>query len=661
MKLGLAGRLVTASLVCAGSLTAQTPASDPSLARGIALVREGDLEGAIATLTTSIRALSGNPTRARDLAQAHLHLGIAYAQLDDEKAARASFREALARDAEIELDPQLASAKVQRVFEAARTNRTLAAPAPSRGPTATSGVPLLGVTFGPVTDDLKARSGTQLDGSLVKMVSPEGPAAVAGIRPGDVIRGVGSDSVRGPGDLTAALEKLQPGAVVPIEIWRGGEFLRVTARLEDALAFLEPRCTKGAAESCYELGMLYFRGRGVPEDKVRAAGLFQKACDAGALAGCTALGWAHATGAGMAKDAAKAAALYQSACDAGELGACDALGHARRTGQGVPQDEPAALGLFQKACEGGVARACGYLAWAYEVGQGLSKDEIKASLLYEKACAWGYTWACGPLGSMYVSGRGVARDDAKAVAFLQRACDGSETSGCSQLGWMYAEGRAVEKDDTKAAGLYQKGCTAGDLKGCFLLGHACASGIGATKDDVMAASLYKKACEGGVQEACGSFGVMLAEGRGVTRDEPRARSLFNKACAEGDAGACDQLGRWVSPPSFQYTMTQSKWGAPVGTLTGDSRGFQFVEAKGKMGPSLPWTDVRSVCFTKDFLGYRSVRFRDRSGHEDRFTAMGRNDDGLAVVTSIIQSLADSKATGFAALATADLQMECPRK
>jgi hypothetical protein len=652
--------VVLAAFIASG-LGAQAAPAERDLQHGITQLREGDLEGAVVALTSVIRDLSGDPARAKELAQAHLHLGVAYAQLDDEKAARASFREALSRDPGIELDPQLASAKVQRVFEEARTNRTLAAPATSRGPAATSGVPLLGVRFVAVTDDLKARSGTQLDGSLVTMISPEGPAAVAGIRPGDVIRGVGSDSVRGPGDLTSALEKWQPGAVVPIEIWRGGEFLRVTARLEDALAFLEPRCTKGAAENCYELGMLYLRGRGVPEDKVRAAGLFQKACDAGALAGCTALGWAYATGAGMAKDAAKAAQLYQSACDAGELSACAHLGLARFTGQGVAQDESAALALFQKACDGMIALGCGHLAWAYDVGRGLPRDDTKASLLYEKACAWGWTWACGPLGSMYAAGRGVARDDAKAVAFLQRACDGSETSGCSQLGWMYAEGRGVAKDDGKAAGLYQTSCTAGDLKGCFLLGHACASGIGATKDDAKAASLYNKACDGGVREACGSFGVMLAEGRGVAKDEPRARSLFQKACAGGDAGACDQLGRWASPPSFRYRTQYVKFGAPEGTLTGDALGLQYVGEKGQLGPSVMWTDVKSVCFTKDSIGYRSVHFLSGSGKKYRFYAMVRNNDGLAVVTNIIQSLLDSKASGFKGLAAADLQMECPRK
>ena len=117
------------------SAPAQTHSSPAAadLPAGIAQLREGDLEGSVATLTRVIRDLSTNPARVKELAQAHLHLGIAYAQLDDEKAARASFKEALRLDPAVRPEPSLSSAKVSRVFE--DVSRLLSAP-PSPVPSA---------------------------------------------------------------------------------------------------------------------------------------------------------------------------------------------------------------------------------------------------------------------------------------------------------------------------------------------------------------------------------------------------------------------------------------------------------------------------------------------------------------------------------------------
>src|SRR5262245_66613875 len=71
------------------------------LARGIRQVSEGDFENAVLTLDGAVRSLAQEPARVRDLAQAYLHLGIAYVALDQRERARASFKEALARDKEI--------------------------------------------------------------------------------------------------------------------------------------------------------------------------------------------------------------------------------------------------------------------------------------------------------------------------------------------------------------------------------------------------------------------------------------------------------------------------------------------------------------------------------------------------------------------------------
>jgi TonB family protein len=109
---------VTAALVVllAAPSRAQQGA-DVALAKGIAQVQEGSLDDGVATLNGVVRRLTPARGRREDLAQAHLWLGVAYAQLNLEKAARASFREALANDPKVSL-PEGQPPKVTRMFAA---------------------------------------------------------------------------------------------------------------------------------------------------------------------------------------------------------------------------------------------------------------------------------------------------------------------------------------------------------------------------------------------------------------------------------------------------------------------------------------------------------------------------------------------------------------
>jgi hypothetical protein len=56
-----------------------------------------------------------------------------------------------------------------------------------------------------------------------------------------------------------------------------------------AAALFEKACEGGDAPGCYNLGVRYTEGSGVPQDKRRAAALFEKACKGGVEQGCSAL------------------------------------------------------------------------------------------------------------------------------------------------------------------------------------------------------------------------------------------------------------------------------------------------------------------------------------------------------------------------------------
>jgi putative serine protease PepD len=75
--------------------------------------------------------------------------------------------------------------------------------------------PFLGVATGERPDGAP--------GALVGQTVPGGPAADAGIRPGDVITRVGRTRIAAPDDVANAIEPLRPGATVQITITRDGD------------------------------------------------------------------------------------------------------------------------------------------------------------------------------------------------------------------------------------------------------------------------------------------------------------------------------------------------------------------------------------------------------------------------------------------------------
>ncbi|MFM7505682.1 MAG: S1C family serine protease [Rubrivivax sp.] len=75
---------------------------------------------------------------------------------------------------------------------------------------------------------LQARSGVLITGVL-----QDGPAARAGIRPGDVLVQVADRPVRTAGDLFAAVAALPPGSTAPLVVQRGREALTLKVQVGD--------------------------------------------------------------------------------------------------------------------------------------------------------------------------------------------------------------------------------------------------------------------------------------------------------------------------------------------------------------------------------------------------------------------------------------------
>ncbi|WP_232374798.1 S1C family serine protease [Mycolicibacterium mengxianglii] len=82
--------------------------------------------------------------------------------------------------------------------------------------------PYLGVSVGQLTPAIRQAFGVDAEsGALVTAVDNGGPAAIAGLRPGDVITQVGDDPVSTVEDLLSALRRTRAGARVTVEFLRG--------------------------------------------------------------------------------------------------------------------------------------------------------------------------------------------------------------------------------------------------------------------------------------------------------------------------------------------------------------------------------------------------------------------------------------------------------
>jgi len=81
----------------------------------------------------------------------------------------------------------------------------------------------IGVTIQEVDQSLAESFGlTKPTGALVSSVDSDGPAAKAGVEPGDVILKVNGNAVDRTIDLSSRIADLKPGATAQLEIWRKG-------------------------------------------------------------------------------------------------------------------------------------------------------------------------------------------------------------------------------------------------------------------------------------------------------------------------------------------------------------------------------------------------------------------------------------------------------
>lgn len=118
----------------------------------------------------------------------------------------------------------------------------------------------IGVVIQPVDAALAESFGLDRPrGALVGGIDETGPAAKAGLRPGDIILGVGDRSIERSEELPTVVGTIRPGSEVTLEVWRdrGVRKLKVqVAELEPAEAVAEAKDTREPGSSADRLGLV---------------------------------------------------------------------------------------------------------------------------------------------------------------------------------------------------------------------------------------------------------------------------------------------------------------------------------------------------------------------------------------------------------------------
>jgi len=279
-----------------------------------------------------------------------------------------------------------------------------------------------------------------------------------------------------------------------------------------------------------------------PESFRRAAEMLQLSADRGATTGLANLGWLYERGLGVPQDPARAVRLYEQSARSGDTMGAYRMGvHYLNGTGGLAQNVHEACRFFEQAAQAGFPHAQAELGNCFFQGDGKPPDHAAAFQWFLKAAESGLARAQEIVGELYVTGNGVAASDERGTEWFRKAAEQSDPYGMFQLGASLRMGRGVAKDEAAATGWFQKAAALGDTGSMFSLGLGYLQGVGGLPQDYAQArhwfaeaAKYKPATMD--QEVTLAFARMnlaslYEKGQGVDRDLDQARALYTLAAA----------------------------------------------------------------------------------------------------------------------------------
>jgi len=190
------------------------------------------------------------------------------------------------------------------------------------------------------------------------------------------------------------------------------------------------------------IGIMYIKGRGVPQDYALGMRWMRIAADKGLADAQNEVGILYQRGWGVERNGAEAAKWFRLAADQGLLVAQNNLADSYALGLGVPQDFGEAFRWYRLAADQSSSYAENVIGVAYEHGFYVAQDYDEAFRWYRRAANKiyerpGNTWIHSPqynIAAMYASGRGTAQDYVQALMWFTLAAAFGDTKPPAPLG-----------------------------------------------------------------------------------------------------------------------------------------------------------------------------------------------------------------------------------
>ena len=161
-------------------------------------------------------------------------------------------------------------------------------------------------------------------------------------------------------------------------------------------------------------------------DYPQAVKWFRKAAEQGEASAQNNLGAMYAKGEGVPQNDAQALKWYRKATEQGYAGAQYNLGFMYDKGLGVRQDDAEAVKWYRKAAEQGYAGAQNNLGYMYGLGLGVRQDYVTALMWVNLAAAQGQELAIGirDIAAKHLTPQQISKAQTLAAACKQRKYKG---------------------------------------------------------------------------------------------------------------------------------------------------------------------------------------------------------------------------------------------
>ncbi|MBD5355432.1 MAG: SEL1-like repeat protein [Bacteroides sp.] len=211
----------------------------------------------------------------------------------------------------------------------------------------------------------------------------------------------------------------------------------------------------GNAEAQYQLGNMYFEGKGVSKYQEVALDLYYKSAEQGNINAIKKIGDMYYDGIGVDKNSPAAAEWYRVAAEKGHADAQYYLGNMYYDGDGIDKNMEEALKWYRKSAEQEHSDAQNMLGIMYEGGLGVRVDYNKAVEWYKKSAGHRNIRGEINLGLMYYYGLGVEQNYEEAVRLYLNAAEEDCYEAYAMLEIMYGYGRGVNKSETESQKYYK--------------------------------------------------------------------------------------------------------------------------------------------------------------------------------------------------------------